>query len=118
MKLAFFDTKSYDIPGFDRYGIPAGVEIKYFEPNLNRDTVTLAAGFDAVCVFVNDTVEDDAGGVGIGGAEAEDGKRGERLLEHVCSPYEWGMRKCTAWSIQCIRFQDAFAQLRAAVTNV
>ena len=28
MKLAFFDTKSYDIPGFDRYGIPAGVEIK------------------------------------------------------------------------------------------
>ena len=57
MKLAFFDTKSYDIPGFNRYGIPAGVEIKYFEPNLNRDTVTLAAGFDAVCVFVNDTVD-------------------------------------------------------------
>lgn len=57
MNLAFFDTKSYDIPGFDRYGIPAGVEIKYFEPNLNRDTVTLAAGFDAVCVFVNDTVD-------------------------------------------------------------
>ena len=57
MKLAFFDTKSYDIPGFDRYGIPAGLEIKYFEPNLNRDTVTLAAGFDAVCVFVNDTVD-------------------------------------------------------------
>ncbi len=57
MKLAFFDTKSYDIPGFDRYGIPAGVQIKYFEPNLNRDTVTLAAGFDAVCVFVNDTVD-------------------------------------------------------------
>ena len=57
MKLAFFDTKPYDIPGFDRYGIPAGVEIKYFEPNLNRDTVTLAAGFDAVCVFVNDTVD-------------------------------------------------------------
>ena len=56
MKLAFFDTKSYDIPGFDRYGIPAGIEIKYFEPNLNEDTVSLAAGFDAVCVFVNDTV--------------------------------------------------------------
>lgn len=56
MKLAFFDTKSYDVPGFDRYGVPAGVEIKYFEPNLNEDTVSLAAGFDAVCVFVNDTV--------------------------------------------------------------
>lgn len=56
MKLAFFDTKSYDIPGFDRYAAPAGIEIKYFEPNLNEDTVSLAAGFDAVCVFVNDTV--------------------------------------------------------------
>ena len=54
MKLAFFDTKSYDIPGFDRYGIPAGVEIKYYEAKLNRDTVSLANGFDAVCVFVND----------------------------------------------------------------
>ena len=56
MKVAFFDTKSYDIPGFDRYGVPAGLEIKYFEPNLNEDTVSLAAGFDAVCVFVNDVV--------------------------------------------------------------
>lgn len=56
IKLAFFDTKSYDIPGFDRYCIPAGVQIKYFEPNLNEDTVSLAAGFDAVCVFVNDIV--------------------------------------------------------------
>ena len=56
MKLAFFDTKSYDIPGFDRYAVPAGVEIKYFEPNLSEDTAALAAGFDAVCVFVNDIV--------------------------------------------------------------
>ena len=57
MKLAFFDTKSYDVPGFDRYALPAGIEIKYYEPNLNRDTVSLANGFDAVCVFVNDTVD-------------------------------------------------------------
>ena len=56
MKLAFFDAKSYDIPGFDLYAIPAGIEVKYFEPNLDEDTVSLAVGFDAVCVFVNDTV--------------------------------------------------------------
>lgn len=56
MRLAFFDTKSYDIPGFDRYAPAAGIDIKYYEPNLNEDTVSLAAGFDAVCVFVNDTV--------------------------------------------------------------
>jgi len=56
MRLAFFDTKAYDIPGFDRYAAPAGIDVKYFEPNLNEDTVSLAAGYDAVCVFVNDTV--------------------------------------------------------------
>lgn len=56
MKLAFFDTKPYDIPGFDRYAVPLGIEIKYFESRLNMDTAALAAGFDAVCVFVNDTV--------------------------------------------------------------
>ena len=56
MKLAFFDTKPYDRPGFDRYAAEAGIGIKYFEANLNADTVSLAAGFDAVCVFVNDIV--------------------------------------------------------------
>ena len=58
MKIAFFDTKSYDVPGFERYAVPAGIEIKYFEPNLDEDTVSLATGFDAVCVFVNDIVND------------------------------------------------------------
>ncbi|MBR3949277.1 MAG: 2-hydroxyacid dehydrogenase [Oscillospiraceae bacterium] len=57
MKLAFFDTKPYDVPGFDRYGGEAGIEIKYFEPSLTADTVSLAAGFDAVCVFVSDVVD-------------------------------------------------------------
>ena len=56
MKLAFFDTKPYDIPGFDRYAGSAGIQVKYFESKLNPDTAALAAGFDAVCVFVNDTV--------------------------------------------------------------
>ena len=59
MKLAFFDTKPYDVPGFERYAFPAGIEIKFFEPGLNIDTVSLAAGFDAVCVFVNDVVSAD-----------------------------------------------------------
>ena len=56
MKVAFFDTKPYDVPGFDCYAVDSGLEIKYFEPKLNIDTVSLAAGFDAVCVFVNDSV--------------------------------------------------------------
>ena len=56
MKIAFFDAKPYDKPSFDKYVSAAGLEIKYFETKLNEDTVELASGYDAVCVFVNDTV--------------------------------------------------------------
>ena len=56
MKLAFFDAKTYDMPGFDACAKDTELEIKYFETRLNEDTVSLASGFDAVCVFVNDTV--------------------------------------------------------------
>ena len=58
MKVAFFDAKPYDIPGFNRYVAGTDLEIKYFESHLNEDTVSLAAGFDAVCVFVNDIVNE------------------------------------------------------------
>ena len=57
MKIAFFDTKNYDKPSFDKLAAENGIEIKYFETKLNSDTVELAAGADAVCVFVNDTVD-------------------------------------------------------------
>lgn len=58
MKVAFFDAKSYDKPSFDKYGEEYEIKIKYFETKLNEDTVDLAAGFDAVCVFVNDIVNE------------------------------------------------------------
>lgn len=56
MKVAFFDVKSYDLPGFEAHSKGSGLEFKYFDTRLNEDTVSLAAGFDAVCVFVNDVV--------------------------------------------------------------
>jgi len=56
LKIAFFDAKPYDKPAFDKYGEADGIEFKYFETKLNEDTVELAAGYDGVCVFVNDTV--------------------------------------------------------------
>ena len=56
MKFAFFDTKPYDKPAFDKFGGDAGISFKYFETKLNEDTVDLARGADGVCVFVNDTV--------------------------------------------------------------
>ncbi len=56
MKIAFFDAKPYDKPSFEEFGGREGVSFKYFETKLNEDTVDLAKGCDAVCVFVNDTV--------------------------------------------------------------
>ena len=53
-KIAVFDTKPYDRPGFERYGKEYGIEFKFFETKLTEDTVALAAGFDGVSPFVND----------------------------------------------------------------
>jgi len=56
IKVAFFDAKAYDRPSFERYGSLREVEFRFLETRLNEDTVELARGCDAVCVFVNDTV--------------------------------------------------------------
>ncbi len=56
MKVAFYDTKEYDRPSFELYGKLHNVEYKFLETKLTEDTVELARGCDAVCVFVNDTV--------------------------------------------------------------
>ena len=57
MVIAFFDTKNYDKPSFETLGAENGISFKFYETKLNADTVELAAGADAVCVFVNDTVD-------------------------------------------------------------
>ncbi|MBQ6990923.1 MAG: 2-hydroxyacid dehydrogenase [Clostridia bacterium] len=56
MKLAFFDTKPYDRSSFEPLAGEYGVEIHFFDTKLTPDTAPLAHGCDAVCVFVNDTV--------------------------------------------------------------
>ena len=56
LNIAFFDTKQYDKPSFEKHSKDSGVTFKFFETKLNEDTVRLAKGFDGVCVFVNDTV--------------------------------------------------------------
>ena len=56
IKIAFYDTKEYDRPSFEYYGGLNGLEFKFLETRLTEDTVELARGCDAVCVFVNDTV--------------------------------------------------------------
>ena len=56
MKIAFFDTKSYDRESFLNAAQGKDLTFKFFETKLTPDTVELARGADAVCVFVNDTV--------------------------------------------------------------
>ena len=59
MKIAFFDTKPYDVLAFEQYGEKEGIAFKFFETKLTADTASLADGFDGVCVFVNDTVDQE-----------------------------------------------------------
>lgn len=56
MKIAFFSTKSYDRIHFDKFAKKSGHKISYFEDYLSIHTVSLCAGHQAVCVFVNDKV--------------------------------------------------------------
>lgn len=59
LKVAFFGTKDYDRMFFSQLARDKGegtynVEIKYFKARLTSETVHLAEGFRAVCIFVND----------------------------------------------------------------
>ena len=56
IQVAFFDTKAYDRPSFERCGREHDIRFRFLETKLNEDTAELARGCDAVCVFVNDTV--------------------------------------------------------------
>ena len=56
IRVAFFDTKVYDKPSFERFGEKEGLSFKFLETKLTEDTAELANGCQAVCVFVNDTV--------------------------------------------------------------
>ena len=56
IKVAFYDAKEYDRTSFERYSGSEEMTFKFFDTKLNEDTVELAKESDAVCVFVNDTV--------------------------------------------------------------
>jgi D-lactate dehydrogenase len=56
MKIAFFSTKPYDKIWFEPMGREYGFDIRFYEVPFNEETLSLAGGFDAVCIFVNDYV--------------------------------------------------------------
>ena len=56
MKIAFYATKPYDRIWFEPLARKYGFSIHFIESPCNEDTVFLARGYDAICVFVNDKV--------------------------------------------------------------
>jgi len=71
MKIAVFSAKRYDREYLDAANVAQGHTLKYHEAPLDLDTVHLAAGYDAVCIFVNDKADAEvlaqlkAGGTGL-----------------------------------------------------
>jgi D-lactate dehydrogenase len=57
MKIALFSSTSYDSEYFEIANNAYNFEITHFEARLRKRTAHLAAGFDAVCVFVNDEID-------------------------------------------------------------
>ncbi len=56
MTIAFFSAKSYDKEFFN--SLNSSNKINYWEVSLNEQTVSLAKGCNAVCVFVNDILNE------------------------------------------------------------
>ncbi|MDW7691017.1 2-hydroxyacid dehydrogenase [Flammeovirgaceae bacterium SG7u.111] len=57
MRLAFFSTKPYDKIYFQQLNETYGHDITFFNSALVERTADLTKGFEAVCVFVNDTLD-------------------------------------------------------------
>ncbi|SHN05995.1 D-lactate dehydrogenase [Duganella sacchari] len=57
MKTAVFSTRRYDKTMLVRANASAGHELRFLEDRLSVASAPLAAGCEAVCVFVNDTVD-------------------------------------------------------------
>ncbi|MBQ8188930.1 MAG: 2-hydroxyacid dehydrogenase [Lachnospiraceae bacterium] len=57
MKIAFYATKPYDRIWFEPLARKYGFSVHFIELPCNGDTIILAKGYDAICVFVNDKVD-------------------------------------------------------------
>lgn len=59
MKIAFFSTKAFEHPAIHAACAREGHEVTLFEERMHLPTAPLAQGHEAVCVFVNDSVNAD-----------------------------------------------------------
>ncbi len=60
IRIAFFDTKPYDRKSFDQVNQDFGFSISYLEPRLDSSTASMAENADAVCAFVNGSIDAEA----------------------------------------------------------
>ena len=58
MKVAVFSSKPYDETFLEEANRDQNHTFTFFEPRLTEKTVQLAKGYDAVCVFVNDQLNE------------------------------------------------------------
>ena len=59
MNVVFFSSKNYDQQFFSQANTRYNFNLSYLEVPLNKNTAVLASGYDVVCVFVNDIVDQE-----------------------------------------------------------
>ena len=57
MKIAVFSTQPYDRQFLDAANASEGHDLHYFEMALGLESLALADGFEAICIFVNDVAD-------------------------------------------------------------
>ncbi|MBR6771057.1 MAG: 2-hydroxyacid dehydrogenase [Lachnospiraceae bacterium] len=57
MRIAFYSTKPYDRIWFAPLAADYGFEISFIELPCKKETLGLAQGYDAICIFVNDYMD-------------------------------------------------------------
>lgn len=57
MKIAFYGTKPYDRIWFEPLAEGYGASITFLDARCTKDTLALAQGYDAICVFINDQID-------------------------------------------------------------
>lgn len=55
-RVAVFSSKKYDRTFFEKFNTTEDLAFDYFDCRLSEETIELAQGFNAICVFVNDQV--------------------------------------------------------------
>lgn len=54
MNIAIYSTKNYDQHSLQRINLSFGFSLTFYDFKLDRHTAKNAAGFEAICIFVND----------------------------------------------------------------